>query len=1076
MQIFKKLIEDYKKRYNIIIGGRLSIEIILLIITLFQIFNVAYNIIEGHQLELFYTALTLRVTGALLILYIIFTAKERFLNNHQAAKLIDKINNDKDDTFLSTLELLNAEKEENPNPFINKIIERCDQKVDSTSLVYPSLFPKKTIFFYVFLLLGNIIIFTLFASNFKDSWQSFYLNSMPKQVIDYSILFSPGDTTLVSNQDVSVKILNYNSQFDYQLSIKRDEKWRNIPLTSDTYTFEKLDYSLEYYITNNNAKTKISKITVYEQLAVNEIKVIYEYPPYTRLDSEQDTLMLGNIGAIEGTNIKLLITANSDIKDAWMIYLNENSLKGESVGSNVSLFDFTLKNSTNYSFKIVNNFEDEYISPQKSITVIPDLKPEILLSDYPPNGKMDKNQVIPLTIKLSDDYGLQNLRLYYEINSTIKVDSLLFSSINNKIYNYSMRLDLSKYSMFPGDEVTLWATVEDNLGKKHRVESDKVTLRLPTLQEIFQEIEQVENQQNELMTKTLKESDVLQEEFEKKRRELLKKDELEWQDKEEVKNMVSQQEQLSQNVEKSIEKMQEMIQEATKNEALTQETLQKMDKIKELMEDINSSEMQELMQKMKEKMSDLSKEDFKQALEEMKFSMEEFNEKLEQTLKMLEQLKKNQSLEKMLGLTEEMKEMQEKLLEKSDSSNDGSELAKEQNDIKDKLSDIQKEMEKLSDMLNSPSDKPVKDELSKMQSEIDMEQMAQQMENISEQMQNNESSNTKKSQEQMLSKMEQMSQSMMSMQSMMNSIKSKEAEEAKDRLIKELLFYTQEHRNLFIEMDKDPFIIFEKIISQHEMLNTSLRKFFSIPEVMLSLNPKFMLDLSNTMTGYNKFFLDVSDNKVYTAKNNMTEIQSGLNSMIFSLLLEDNNQQGGGSGAMQDFMQQMQQMGQQQMAMNMLAQQMMQQLGQGKPQISNEMRGQMRQMSADENRIAENIKRMIQTNPQAQKQASGLNRLVEELEAVSNKLRFNKMDQELLKQQENILSRMLEATKSINKKDQSQKRKGEEAEDKLWDTPEDIEMRFKELENNALLEEEYRNYSKEYQKIILEYLKRLNRN
>lgn len=1077
MHRFKKLIEDYKNKYNIIIGGRLSIEVILLILTLFQIFNVAFNLVTGREMELFYTALTLRVTGALLIIYIIFTAKERFLNNHQSAKMIDKINQDKDDTFLSTLELVESNNEDNSNPFIEKIIERSNQKVDSTILIYPAILPKRLILFYSFLLIGNIILFSLFMPNFKSTWQAFYLNALPKKQIDYSIQFTPGDTTLVTNQDVIVEILNYNPEFDYQISLKRDEKWRNIPLKSNIYTFEKLDYSLEYYLSNGNAKTKVCKITVYERIAVNQIKVIYDYPPYTRLESEQDTLLLGNISAIEGTKIKLLVSTNSDINDSWMIYSDGTSLIGENVGSKISLFNFTLNSSTNYQLKVLNSYNDEYISPQKSITVIPDLKPEITLADYPQEGKMDKNQIIPITIKLNDDFGLQNLKLFYEINSTIKVDTLLFSTINNKIYNYSMQLDLSKYKMYPGDEATFWATIEDNLGKKHRVESDRITLRIPTLQEIFQELELEETQQSELMTKTLKESDVLQEEFEKKRRELLKKDELEWQDKEEVKNMMSQQEQLSQNVEQSIEKMQEMIQEATKNEALTQETLQKMEKIKELMEEITSSEMLEMMQKMKDKMSDLTSEDFKKALEEMKFSMEEFNEKLEQTLKMLEELKKNQSLEKLLGLTEEMQEMQEKLLEKSDSNKDGAELSKEQEAIKERLEAIKEEMEKLSDMLNSPSDQAVKDELSKMQEQVDMDKMSEQMDQVSQQMKKNESSSTQSSQEQMLSQMKEMSESMMSMQSMMSKIKSKEAEEAKDKLIKELLFYSQQHRDLFVVMDNDPFVIFEKMISQQEMINLSLRKFFSIPEVMLSLNPKFMLDLSNTMSEYNKFFLDVSDKRVYTAKASMKEIQSGLNSMVFTLLLEDGDQQGGGgSGGMEDFMKQMQQMGQQQMAMNMMAQQMMQQLGQGKPQISNEMRGQMRQMSADENRLAENIKRMIQTNPQAQKQASGLNRLVEELEAVSNKLRFNKMDQELLKQQENILSRMLEATKSINKKDQSQKRKGQEAGDKQWETPEDIEMRFKELENNALLEEEYRNYSKEYQKIILEYLKRLNRN
>jgi len=1075
MHRFKNIIEKYKNRYNYIIGGRLLIEVILLIMTLFQIFNVAYNMTQSRTLELFYTALTLRVTGALLIIYIIFVTKDRFLNSYQSAKQIDQINSDKDETFLSTLELVGSDSSTS-NPFIPKIIERCDRKVDSTKLVYPRLLPPKTAMFYSFLLIGHIILFSLFASNFKATWQAFYLNSMPRQEVDYSIEFTPGDTTLVSNQDVTIEILNYNPDFNYLLSVKRKEKWKNIPLPSNSYTFEKLDYSLEYYLSNENSKTEICKITVYERIAVNQIKVIYEYPPYTRLESEQDTLLLGNISAIEGTKIKLLVNTNSNIQDAWMIYSDGNTIKGESVGAKLSLFNFTLKNNTNYQLKIVNNYKDEYISPQKNITVIPDLKPEIDLSDYPQNGKMDKNQIIPLTIKLNDDYGLQNLRLFYEINSMIKVDTLIFATINNKIYNYSMQLNLSKYRMFPGDEATFWASVEDNLGIKHRVESDRITLRIPTLEEIFQEIEQAENQQNELMSQTLEESETLQEEFEKKRRELLKKDELEWQDKEEVKNMVAKQEQLSQNVEKSIEKMQEMIQEASKNEALTKETLQKMEKIKELMEDINSTEMLELMQKMKDKMSELTTDDFKKALEEMKFSMEDFNKKLEQTLKMLEQLKKNQSLEKLLGLTEEMKEMQEDLLKKSDANEQGQELAKQQQEIKDKLKSIQEEMEKLKDMLDSPSDKPVKDALNEMESEVDLDQMAQQMEKISQQMEKNQSSDTKPSQEQMVSKMSKMSESMLSMQSMMNSIKSKEAEEAKDKLIKELLYYSQQHREMTVVMGSDPFLIFEKVITQHEMLNISLRKFFSIPEVMLSLNPKFMLDLSNTMNGYSKLFADVGDNKTYTAKKYMKEIQAGLNLMVFTLLLDDDSQQGGGSGGMDDFMKQMQQMGEQQMAMNMLAQQMMQQLGQGKLQISNEMRGQMRQMSADENRLAENIKRMIQTNPQAQKQAAGLDRLVEELEAVSNKLRFNKMDQDLLKQQENILSRMLEATKSINKKDQSQKRKGEEAEDKLWETPEDLEMRFKELENNALLEEEYRNYSKEYQKIILEYLKRLNRN
>ena len=1074
MHKFIKLIEEFKNRYNSIIGTRLIIQILFLVIICIQMFNVIYNIVEGHALELFYSALTIRVTVAMLIIYLIFAAKNKFLNNHQAAKLIDKINQDKDDTFLSTLELTSNE-EEAKNPFINALVERTNDRVDSTQVLYPKVLPRNLLIFYIFLAVGNIILFSLFASNFKATWKAFYLNSLPSPSIDYTILFEPGDTTIVSKQDVEIKILNYNPDLEYYLSVKRDEKWRNIPLTKNSFLLPGLDYSLSYFIANEEAKTEVCQITVYEKIAIEQIKVIYDYPAYTRLNSEQDTLLFGNISAIEGTSVKVLLNTNNEITNSYMVFPDGSLNEGEKVGANIALFSFKLDKSSQYHLKIINKYGDEYTSPTKSITVFPDLKPEITITDYPQNGKMDKNQIIPMTIKLSDDYGLKNLHLYYEVNFTATIDTLLLTSINNKIYNYSMFLNLSKYKMYPGDEVTFWASVEDNLGKKHRVESDKITLRIPTLQEIFEEMEVIETQQNEMMTKTLKESEVLQEEFEKKRRELLNKDELEWQDKEQLKEMVAQQEQLSDNIDQSVEKLQEMIEEATKNEVLTQETMQKMQKIKELMEEITSPELKRLMEKLNEKMSELTSKDLKQALEEMKFSMEEFSQKLEQTLKMLEQMKKEQSLEKLLGLTQEMQELQEQLLEKSDTAKDGAELAKQQQDIKDKLKKIQDEISKLSEMLKSPSDQAVKDELAKMQSEIDMEQMAQQMDSVSEQMQNNESSQTQDSQQEMVSQMQKMSKSMMSMMSMMSSAKSKEAEAAKDKLIRELLFFVERHQELFQTMDSDPFLILEQMIAQQEMVDLALRKFFSVSEVLLSLNPKFMLDLSKTMSAYSKFFTEVSDNRTYTAKANMQEIQAGLNNMIFSLLLDDDSQSGGGSGGMQDFMQQMQQMGQQQMAMNMLTQQMMQQLGQGNPRMSNEMRGQMGKAASDEQQIAENLKRLIQTNPQAQKQAAGLNKLIEELEDVSNKLRFNRLDQDLIKQQENILSRMLEATKSINKKDQSQKRKGEEAEDKLWATPEDIELRFKELENNALLEEEYKNYSKEYQKIILEYIKRLNR-
>jgi hypothetical protein len=80
----------------------------------------------------------------------------------------------------------------------------------------------------------------------------------------------------------------------------------------------------------------------------------------------------------------------------------------------------------------------------------------------------------------------------------------------------------------------------------------------------------------------------------------------------------------------------------------------------------------------------------------------------------------------------------------------------------------------------------------------------------------------------------------------------------------------------------------------------------------------------------------------------------------------------------------------------------------------------------------------------------------------------------VIEKQERILSRLLDAQKSIHKRDYSKKRKAEQSEVENWQLPEDLELQFEKLKQKALLKENYENYPLQYQKIIREYLKKLN--
>jgi hypothetical protein len=173
---------------------------------------------------------------------------------------------------------------------------------------------------------------------------------------------------------------------------------------------------------------------------------------------------------------------------------------------------------------------------------------------------------------------------------------------------------------------------------------------------------------------------------------------------------------------------------------------------------------------------------------------------------------------------------------------------------------------------------------------------------------------------------------------------------------------------------------------------------------------------------------------------------------------------------MESLMKMLQQMGQEQMAMNMLTQQLLQQMQQNGGRMGAAEQQQLQRLASEQERLAENLKRALQNNPEAQKQGSSLKQMADEMEAIARQMKQNRIDQDLVNRQERILSKLLDAQKSINKREFSQKRKAETAEDNPFNR--DIPSTdFNLLRRKALLDEQYRAFPKEYQQVIQQYLK-----
>jgi DNA repair ATPase RecN len=132
-----------------------------------------------------------------------------------------------------------------------------------------------------------------------------------------------------------------------------------------------------------------------------------------------------------------------------------------------------------------------------------------------------------------------------------------------------------------------------------------------------------------------------------------------------------------------------------------------------------------------------------------------------------------------------------------------------------------------------------------------------------------------------------------------------------------------------------------------------------------------------------------------------------------------------GAGNMENVLDQLQQLVQNQEKLNQMAQQLSQQMRQ-RGQLPGDQQ-MLDRMAYEQQLIREATERLAEMAEKMSQLLGDLKGISEEMKAVESKLRKQNLSQEVLDKQKRILTRMLESTKSLQKRESSKKRKGEVA-------------------------------------------------
>jgi len=869
--------------------------------------------------------------------------------------------------------------------------------------------------------------------------------------------------------------------FNYKLDKKDNNHF--------SYEFKNVKKVTPFKIVSGSVEGNFHILNVIEKPVLSDFELSLDYPSYTGRKDEK----LSNIGDIlipEGTKVKWLFKAKNtdDLKikfdSGQSIEMNHND--------DVFQYEKTLKSDSQYKIFLENQRIKTPDSISYQINVIKDQYPSISVERY--NDSLAA-QVVYFLGNISDDYGISTLTFNYEIigqegnlvnSSTKKLDT---NSSPNQAFNYT--LDADELKLENGQELRFYFEVKDNdaVNGHKSSKSSIMNFRKASLKEIQEEQDKKEEELKKQLEKSLTDLDKMQENFKKMREKLLQKKELDFQDKKELEKMLERQKELNQNLEnakQNFEKNKETQKQLNQQE---EEILEKQEKLEKLFDKIMDPEKQELMDKIQELLQELDKEDAIQMMEKFEMDNETMEKEMDRLLELYKQLEMEKEVKEQIDKLEELAEKQEELAEKTEKKEgENDELKKEQEKLNDEFKDIEKKLDELQEKNKELS--PPKNLGEKEENQEQMDDIQEDMEQSQEQMEQENNSGASKSQKSAAKKMKSMAGNLQSSMESGDEEKSEEDLKALRQLLENLVTISFDQESLIGDFDQTD-VTTPKYVD-HVKTQFKLKDDFKIVEDSLTELSKRVSQIETFVTekvadvkyDFDKSLDLLEERNKPEAKRMQRSAMTNLNDLALML-----------SEAMENM--------QKQMGASMPGSQMCNKPGGASPGKSGKVpsdkisEGQQ-QLNEDMKSLSEKLKNgkgsakdfgeaaarqaalrkaLQDLKQQKQEQGKGgteLDDIINDMNKVETDLVNKRFDNDVLKRQQDIETRLLEAEKADRQREFDNKRKSEEGKDVKRAMPaalqEYLRKRETELElyrtTSPALKPYYRNLVDEYNKAL----------
>ncbi len=950
-----------------------------------------------------------------------------------------------------------------------------------------------------FLAVAAAIGFLLNPSVVSQTWK---LYSDPGTDIirppEFSLTIEPSGGEFFRNKDLTIEAIPDGKtprKIDMHFRFDGGE-WASEPMyrTDDnslpafTHTFRNIKRSIEVYAQSGRIESNLAHIEIVDPPRLVDINLRIDLPDYSNLPDAVGDPNDGNIAALKGSTVHIEATANKSLSNAYQLY-------DDSLRANLQVDDrrisgiFTLNQNNRYTIMMADLAGRGNPEPiWYDIQVLDDYPPSIEILFPAVDVDLSERMILPLEIWIGDDYGFDRLNLVWWMLSEGRQtepakERIPISDPQTPEQVIHYQWDINNISPLPGDLIYYYCEVSDNdiISGPKWAKSRTYLARLPSLDEILAEVQGSQEHQIIELEEVMKHQEELQESINEIAREMLKASEVDWEKQQAAKDVLERQRDLAERLQNLADEMQENLEDLQYNRLIGEEVVEKLQELQTLMEEIATPELKEAMRKLREALENMDPEELKQALEEFQMTSEELLENLDRSLALMKQLAIEQKMDMLVELAERILEDQNQMNENVDAAGDSSALANQSQECKKNSGQFDSLKEQFEQLKQMDADTKLVPEGEKANAEkqINNPQIPEDFEGMNESLCSGKKGMCKKRGKRLSGNLQQVLSALRQARDAMQQEMLADITRKIQRASEDLLYLSRRQEGLLDSTRgfEGSEVNIRRFVGQESQIEAAAIR---IAELVSELSKQTIFVNMEILRHMGQILSDISDASKHLdgrsaekAIGSEMSAMANMNSVVLMLMRAQQACMNSCSGSgMSEMMKKMAEMSRQQAGINQ--QSMMLMPKPGMPMTMSQQRS-LRKLASEQETLR---KQLEELNDQFGKRGNMLGRLDalgEEMKKVSEDLTRSKINRRTVERQERILSRLLDAQRSVHRREFSRKRKAEQGIDiarrspVLPDDYSDESGWLSNIIERALQE----GYPRKYEKLIKAYFRSL---